>query len=112
MMFSRIKIYIIGLIGASIVVGCSSSGTKTEAERVGYLVTLSKNDIYYKCGNKEELINRSGKFSCSSFPVGFYRDSIKIGSISSLHNDKYVFPQDMQLEEDSISSTIMKLASR
>jgi hypothetical protein len=112
MNFAKIKIYIVSLVSASILIGCSDSSTKTEAERVGYLVTLSKNDIYYKCGNKEGLINKSGKFSCSSFPVGFYRDSIKIGSISSLHNDKYVFPQDMQLEEESITSTIIKLASR
>jgi hypothetical protein len=112
MRFTNIKIYILGLIGASMIVGCSNNNTQTEVERVGYLVTLSKKDIYYKCGNKEELVNKQGKFSCSSFPVGFYRDSIKIGSISSLHDDKYVFPQDMQLEEDSIKSTIMKLASR
>jgi hypothetical protein len=112
MNFAKIKTYIVGLVSASILIGCSDSSTKTEAERVGYLVTLSKNDIYYKCGNKEELVNKNGKFTCSSFPIGFYRDSIKIGSISSLHEDKYVFPQDMQLEEDSLSSTIMKIASR
>jgi len=112
MKFTKIKIYIVGLMSASIMIGCTNSNVKTEAERVGYLVTLSKNDIYYKCGNKEELVNKNGKFSCASFPVGFYRDDMKIGSINSLHEDKYVFPQDMQLAEDSIKSTVMKIASR
>jgi len=112
MKFINIKIYIVGLVGAYIISGCTNTNTQTEAERVGYLVTLSQNDIYYKCGNKEELVNKNGKFSCSTFPVGFYRDSTKIGSISSLHEDKYVFPQDMQLAEDDIRSTMMKIASR
>ncbi|SFV57536.1 hypothetical protein MNB_SV-12-1991 [hydrothermal vent metagenome] len=108
MKFDNMNLYIIGLIMASVMMGCSNN-SQVEAERVGYLVTLSKNDIYYKCGNKEDIVNKNGKFSCSSFPVGFYRDTNnKIGSISSLHNDGFVFPQDMQLEEDSI----MKIASR
>ena len=112
MKLTKIKIYIIGFLSASIMMGCNHANTKTEAERVGYLVTLSKNDIYYKCGNKEDLIKKNGKFTCASFPIGFYRDSIKIGSISSLHNDGFVFPQDMQLKEDNIEFTMLKIASR
>ena len=108
MKFSNIMISIIGI---SVMFGCSNDA-KVEREEVGYLVTLSKNDIYYKCGDKNELVNKNGKFSCSSFPIGFYRDSMKIGSVSSLHGDKYVFPQDMQLKEDSVNSPAVKIASR
>ena len=110
MKFINIKVYIMTIVSASIMLGCSS--TQTETEKVGYLVTLSKNEIYYKCGNKEEILNKNGKFSCSSFPVGFYRDSNKIGSISSLHNDGFVFPQDMKTEYENIDSPVIKIASR
>ena len=109
MKFNNIKIYIMTIVGATIILGYNSR-TQTEVEKVGYLVTLSKNEIYYKCGNKEEILNKNGKFSCSSFPVGFYKDSTKIGSITSLHNDGFVFPQDIEYED--VDSTVMKIASR
>ena len=78
---------------AYIMLGCTSGSS---SQKVGYLITPSKNDIYYKCGDKEAVINENGKFSCSSFPVAFYLNGNEMGTISSLHNDGFVFPQDME----------------
>jgi hypothetical protein len=74
------------------VLGC----TKVDSsKKVGYLITPSKNDIYYKCGNKEADLKGNGEFICTSFPVAFYLGDREMGSISSIHQDGYVFPQDM-----------------
>jgi PBP1b-binding outer membrane lipoprotein LpoB len=110
---TTIKTTLTTLLTASLLLGCSSNTTpQTKVEKVGFVVTINKNNIHYKCGNKEEPLTKDGKFSCDSFPIGFYRDSVKIGSISSLHHDGYVFPQDMQLKKDSLQTTVIRIASR
>ncbi len=87
------RYYLAIIMIAYIMLGC----TKVEnSQKVGYLITPSKNDIYYKCGNKEAVLNRDGKFSCASFPVAFYLDGNEMGIINSLHKDGFVFPQDME----------------
>jgi hypothetical protein len=88
------KYYIVLMILGSLLIGGCTQGAKSE--KVGYLITPSKNDIYYKCGNKEANLKENGKFICQSFPVAFYLDDYEIGVINSLHKDGYVFPQDME----------------
>jgi hypothetical protein len=87
--------YIAIIMIAYIMIGCSKTG-ENSSEKVGFVVTPSKNDIYYKCGNKKANLDRDGKFSCDSFPVAFYMDGNEMGAITSIHNDGFVFPQDMQ----------------
>ena len=65
-------------------------------KKVGFVVTPSKKDIYYKCGDKRATLDNDGKFSCDSFPIAFYMDGKELGAISTIHNDGYVFPQDME----------------
>jgi hypothetical protein len=87
--------YIIIILIAYIILGCSKIGEKNN-EKIGFVVTPSKNDIYYKCGNKKANLDRNGKFSCDSFPIAFYMDGNEMGTITTIHNDGFVFPQDMQ----------------
>jgi len=78
-----------------IILGCSKIGEEN-SKKIGFVVTPSKNDIYYKCGNKKANLDKDGKFSCDSFPVAFYMDGNEMGAISTIHNDGFVFPQDME----------------
>ena len=89
------KQYFVALIMiAYLILGCSTMGE--DEKKVGYVVTPSKNEIYYKCGNKKANLDKNGKFSCDSFPIAFYIDGNEMGTISTIHNDGYVFPQDME----------------
>jgi len=87
--------YIAIIMIAYIMLGCTKVGEKSN-EKIGFVVTPSKNDIYYKCGNKKENLDSNGKFSCDSFPVAFYMNGNEIGAITTIHNDGFVFPQDME----------------
>jgi len=81
------------MVIASLMVGC---GKTEDNKKVGFVVTPSKKDIYYKCGNKKATLDSDGKFSCDSFPIAFYMNGNEMGTISTIHNDGYVFPQDME----------------
>ena len=83
------------LMIAYFMLGCNNVGSKSD-KKVGFVVTPNKHDIYYKCGNKEANLDKNGKFICESFPIAFFMDGNKIGTISTIHNDGYVFPQDME----------------
>ena len=78
-----------------IILGCSIIGEKGN-QKVGFVVTPMKNDIYYKCGNKKANLDRDGKFICDSFPIAFYMNGNEMGAITTIHNDGFVFPQDME----------------
>jgi hypothetical protein len=73
--------------------GCTD---RSDNKKIGFVVTPSKNDIYYKCGNKEANLDSNGKFVCESFPILFYIDGREWGAINTIHGDGYVFPQDME----------------
>ena len=89
------KQYFVALILiANLILGCSKM--EESNKKVGFVVTPSKKDIYYKCGNKKATLDSNGKFSCDSFPIAFYIDGNEMGTISTIHNDGYVFPQDME----------------
>jgi len=85
--------YIISIAVIYIILGCTKGD---QSQKIGYLVTPSKSDIYYKCGDKEATLDRNGKFICSSFPITFYLEGNEMGIINSIHNDKYVLPQDIE----------------
>ena len=86
------KYYLVIVLIINIMLGCRG----VDNQKIGYLVTPIKNDIYYKCGNIEANLDKDGKFKCNSFPIAFYIDGNEMGTISTIHNDRYVFPQDME----------------
>ncbi len=40
-------------------------------QKIEYLITPVKNDIYYKCNNQKINLDGDSKFKCNSFPVTF-----------------------------------------
>ncbi|CAA6801380.1 MAG: Unknown protein [uncultured Sulfurovum sp.] len=80
---------------------CGSVETPVHVEKnIGYFVSDFNTNIDYACGSERKHMNESGKFECDSFPISFYMDQMKIGQISSIHNDGYVYPQDIIVIED------------
>ena len=63
-------------------------------QKIGYLVTPIKNDIYYICGNREVNLGKDGKFKWDSFLVPFCIAGNETRAI--IHNDRDVFPQNME----------------
>ncbi len=79
---------------------CGSSDTSVKVEKhIGYFVSNFNDSVDYNCDNKRKRMSNSGKFECNSFPIAFYMDNTKIGEISSIHEDGYVYPQDIILLE-------------
>ncbi len=80
-------------------VGCNDTQEVTHhhvsVSQKGYFVVPMADKIQYQCGKKSSYLDSDGMFVCQSFPVTFYVDSQPIGSIDSLHDDGYVFPQDI-----------------
>ena len=99
-------IALVGLIGCG-----SSTDSQASTPKVGYLVAPFDTDIRYQCGDKLSKLDQGGRFECSSFPVSFYLESKKLGYIDSIHNDGYVFPQDIMQNRESIGEVIT-LATR
>ncbi|HIP50529.1 MAG TPA: hypothetical protein EYG94_00445 [Campylobacterales bacterium] len=79
---------------------CNSVDTSINSEKnIGYFISNFNESVDYLCENKRQRMNDSGKFECSSFPIAFYMDEMKIGEISSIHKDGYVYPQDIIMLE-------------
>ncbi|KIM08703.1 MAG: hypothetical protein KU29_02930 [Sulfurovum sp. FS06-10] len=81
-----------------ILMGCSNNEvniSQVTPNHEGYLVNISNDVIEYRCGDKVAVIEDGEKFSCPSFPITFYIDSLALGEINSIHGDGYVFPQDI-----------------
>ena len=75
---------------------CTNIDTSVSIEKnVGYFVGNSHKSIDYSCENKRLTMTAGGKFECASFPISFYMNNTKIGEISSIHSDGYVYPQDI-----------------
>ncbi|CAA6819932.1 MAG: Unknown protein [uncultured Sulfurovum sp.] len=91
--------YTLGL--AYILSGCESSSTVVNVEKKsGYFISSFNDSIDYACANERHAMSDSGKFECNSFPISFYMDELKIGEISSIHSDGYVYPQDIIVLEE------------
>jgi hypothetical protein len=81
--------------------GCDSSeAVPKSAKNVGYFVSVFDKSVDYHCEDKREQLQEGGKFECASFPITFYMDGTKLGEISSIHTDGYVYPQDIILLEE------------
>ena len=79
---------------------CGSLETSLKVEKnIGYFVSNFNESLDYSCENKRQSMNDSGQFECASFPIAFYMDEMKIGEISSIHKDGYVYPQDIIMLE-------------
>lgn len=96
-----------GLGVCLLLTGCDSSEVMSESKKnVGYFVSVFDKNVDYHCEDKREELQEDGKFECASFPIKFYMDGTKLGEISSIHKDGYVYPQDIiLLEEKSVSYT-------
>ena len=113
-LFETKKIAIVTLL-ATILVGCNENSSTIHhtvtIAKTGYLVAPFDREIDYKCGEKMTQIGSDGMFQCSSFPITFYMDSKPIGKIVSLHNDGYVFPQDI-IKNEGVPYRKIHVASR
>jgi len=94
--------------------GCheKKEGKKAHANNLkkGYFVAPMEEKIAYQCGKKTSYLNHDGMFVCSSFPITFYVNNQPIGTITTLHQDGYVFPQDM-LQQPTQKSESIRVAS-
>ena len=106
--YNNIKDYLVITAIAGVLMGCSGESPSNE---VGYLVTPWNSNVQYTCGTKISALDNDGKFDCSSFPITFYSHSKKLGFIDSIHNDGYVFPQDIIEKEAMSSIEMIRMAS-
>ena len=109
---------IISLLGLAFIFGaCSDTVTSKNDVQMnsGHFVSVLNRSINYTCAGKVVALSENGGFQCQSFPIAFYRDNVKLGEISSIHKDGYVFPQDIMVIEESnavySSDDNMKFAS-
>ena len=91
------------LLGCTLLfTGCTEEVVEKEQTKknVGHFVSVFDHTVQYQCDDEVIALSEDGEFSCQSFPIAFYMDEVKLGEISSIHSDGYVFPQDMiALEE-------------
>jgi len=108
---------VISFVGCAFIFGgCNNNISKNKADmNVGHFVNVFNHNIEYHCADKVTTLSADGEFTCQSFPITFYMDNVKLGEISSIHNDGYVFPQDIIVLEESqpiySSDDSMKLAT-
>ena len=99
----RIKVlaYLFGF--SYMLIACNSVEKSVDIKgNIGYFVSDFNENVDYDCENKRQRMTDGGKFECASFPISFYMDNMKIGEISSIHEDGYVYPQDIILLEDTV----------
>ena len=89
--------------GLFLLVGCGDAAMVDDETQmnVGQFITVFDKKVNYRCGNQEKSLSESGEFRCPSFPISFYIDNVKLGEISSIHADGYVFPQDIMLFDET-----------
>ena len=115
----NIKLVSYGLGLSFMLSACGSVNTTSinVEKHIGYFVSNFNDSVDYHCENKRQSMNDSGKFECASFPIAFYMDDTKIGEISNIHEDGYVYPQDIIVldaiapvytSENSISYLLIK----
>lgn len=71
--------------------GSSSSGTTIQ----GKLVDSPVSGAQYRCGQVDSVTKADGTFACETLPVTFYVGGVTLGTVSRLHEDHYVTPQDL-----------------
>jgi len=97
----RIRLIILSMGIFFTFLGCDATEVSLEKEKnVGYFVTIFNKSIDYDCDSERQELDQSGKFECTSFPISFYMDNVKLGEISNIHRDGYVYPQDIIVLEE------------
>ncbi len=61
------KYYLVIVLLINIIFGCRG----VDNQKIEYLITPIKSDIYYKCSNKEIDLDKDKNFKCNSFSVTF-----------------------------------------
>jgi len=101
-----------GFLLLFMILGCGSTEVSSKDKtNVGYFVTVFNKSVDYICEDKRQTLEESGKFECASFPISFYMDNVKLGEISRIHRDGYVYPQDIILlegQEERYTSDVSK----
>ena len=96
---------LISLVGCTLLFGACTDNidvsSSTATSNTGQFVNVFDSDVKYHCDKKMVKLSDNGDFQCQSFPIAFYMDEVKLGEISSIHNDGYVFPQDIVTLEES-----------
>ena len=103
--------YAIVLPIITILQGCSNSSEQTSTKKTGHFIVPFDATVQYQCDSKKTQLENNGKFECHSFPINFYIDSEPIGYITSIHEDGFVFPQDMIHKQHALDKFIV-LAAR
>jgi hypothetical protein len=92
--------------------GCGSSSdsdtTTTSTNLIsGQLVDNYIGNVDYKCADGTiGLTDKNGSFECPTFPITFSLAGLQLGKITTLQNDKQVFPQDLlQLSRSDINNS-------
>ena len=105
-LYSHIKLFGYGVVLAFGLSACDSVETTlaettlvNSEKNVGYFVSNFNDSVDYICENRRKSMDNDGKFECASFPIAFYMDEAKIGEISKIHKDGYVYPQDIIMLE-------------
>ena len=77
--------------------GCNEGNTSSvDTSIAGQLVDSYIQGAHYKCSDGQEgTTNENGDFTCDTLPVTFTVNGIKLGEITSLPEDKNIFPQDL-----------------
>jgi hypothetical protein len=99
MKYIKVLSYGLGLSFMLSSCGLGSTTSVNVEKNIGYFVSNFNDSVEYHCENKRQSMNDSGKFECASFPIAFYMDNTKIGEISNIHEDGYVYPQDIIILE-------------
>ena len=100
-----------------LLVGCgtSSSDSSTTATTLtsGQLIDNYVQNIDYSCADGTTgVTDVNGSFQCKTLPVKFKLEGLELGEVSSLANDKQVFPQDLLhvSREDTNNTDVIAMA--
>ncbi len=91
----------VSLVATLILSGCNSDSSSTTETQASTSVTGQLTDGYvanasYVCQDGSSgTTDINGTFSCNTLPITFKLGGLTLGSLTTLPNDKHVFPQDI-----------------
>ena len=116
--FSRVQILTISILSSFFLLGCGSNtdnttSTMQDTRISGQLIDTYVKNIDYVCNDGSNgVTDINGRFNCISLPVEFKIGSLKLGLVSTLAEDKQVFPQDLfnLSRDDNTSLEVIAMA--